>query len=67
MFENKGVPPRGVYIHASLPNAKFFNFILFAEDDKCDQDFIPDLLTDEVTSTGYYTICSVVMGLTSIL
>jgi hypothetical protein len=56
-----------VYIHASLPNAKFFNFILFAEDDKCDQDFIPDLLTDEVTSTGYYTICSVVMGLTSIL
>jgi len=63
----KGVPWGYVYIHTPLPNAQFFNLDAYAEDRKRDKDFIPDLLTDERTSTGQYTISCVVMQLTSIL
>jgi len=65
--EIEGVSPRYVYIHIPLPNAQFVNRNAFAKDCKCDQDFIPDLLTDEGTTTGYYTICCMVMKLTFIL
>ena len=47
-----GVPPGYVYIQTPLPNAEFFNFDANAKDSKHDKDFIPDLLTDERTSTA---------------
>jgi len=50
--EVKGVPPGYVYIHTPLPNAQFLNLDAYAKDCKRDKDFIPDLLTDEGTSTG---------------
>jgi len=46
------VPPKDVYIHSPLLNAKFFNHEAFAKVHKLDQDFIPDLPTDEETTTG---------------
>jgi len=61
------VPPGYVYSHVPVPHAQFCNFDAYAKDSNRDKDFIPDLLTDERTSTGYYTICCVVMQLTSIL
>jgi len=47
-----GVLPGYVYMHPSPPNAQFFNYDAYAKDCKCDQDCIPDLLTDKGTSTG---------------
>jgi len=35
-----------------MPSTRFFNFDAYAKNDDCDQDFIPDLLNDEGTSTG---------------
>ena len=67
MSEHEGVPPSNVYIHTALPNAQAFNHDLFAKDYKHDQDCIPDLLTDEGKTTGWYTMCWVVFGLTFIL
>ena len=67
VFDIEGVPRRYVYIHTPLPCAQFFNLDADAKDCKRDKDCNPDLLTDEGTSTGYYTICCVVMQLTSIL
>jgi len=46
------VPPGYVYIFTPLPNAQFFNLDGYAKDRKCNEDFIPDFLTDEGTSTG---------------
>jgi len=46
------MPPGSGYIHTPLPNGRFFNLDAYAKDRKRDKDFIPDLLTDEVTSTG---------------
>jgi len=67
MSEIDGAPTGYVYIHTALPSAQFFNHDAYAKDHKGDKDFDPDLLTDEETSTGYYTIWCVVMQLTSIL
>ena len=50
--EIEGVPPGYVYIHTSLPNSQIFNLDAYAKDCKRNKDFIPDLLTDEATSTG---------------
>ena len=50
--ETEGVPPRYVYLHTPLPSARFVNLDPYAKDRMCDQDFIPDLLTDEGRSTG---------------
>ena len=55
------------YTHTSLPGAQFFNHDTFAEDSKHDEDCIPDLRNDEGISSGYYTICCMVIQLTSIL
>jgi len=41
-----------VSIHTPLPSAQFFNLDEYAKDHKRDEDFNPDLLTDEGTSTG---------------
>jgi len=51
-FEIEGVPPGYVYRHTPLPNAQCFNLDTYAKDRKHHRDFIPDLLTDEGTSTG---------------
>jgi len=50
--ETEGVPPEYVYIHTSLPSARFFNVDPYAKDHMRDQDFIPDLLTHDGPSTG---------------
>jgi len=63
----EGVPPRYVYIHTPLPSAQSFIIDAYAKDRKCDKDSNPDSLTGEGISTGSYTICRVVMQLTSIL
>jgi len=34
-----------VYMHSPLPNTRFFNHNAFAKESKCDQDFIPELLS----------------------
>jgi hypothetical protein len=56
-----------VYINTPLGSDQFLNFDPDAKDQKCDTGFLPDLLTDEVPSTGWYTMCYGVMQLTSIL
>jgi len=61
------LPARYVYFHTSLPWAEFFNHDAAAQDSQHNTDFDPDTLTDKGTSTGWYTICCVVMQLTSIL
>jgi len=40
------------YLHAPLPNVQCFNHDAYAKDSKHDKDSIPDLLTEEGTSTG---------------
>jgi len=61
------LPPGYVYSHASLPSTQFSNPDAYAQDSQHDNDYNPDMLTDDVPSTGYYTICCVVMQLTFIL
>ena len=63
----EGVPPRYVYIHTPLRNAQLINRVAYAKVRKRDTDCIPDLPTDEGTYSGQYTICCMVMQLTSIL
>jgi len=65
--ETEGVPPGYVYIHTALPSALLFNLDPYAKDPMRNEDFIPDLLTDEGPSTGQYTISCMVMQLTAIL
>jgi len=50
--ETDGVPPGYVYIHTALPSARFVNLYPYAKDRMRDQDFIPDLLTDDDPPTG---------------
>ena len=61
-----GVPPRYAHIPTPLSNAQFFDHDAYANDHKCDYDSFPDLVSDEETSTGQYTLYCVVMQLTSI-
>jgi len=56
-----------VYVHIPLSSAQFFNINADAKHCKCDNNFIPDLLNNEETSTGLYIICFVVMQQTSIV
>jgi len=65
--ETEGVPPGYVYIHTPLRSARFINLDPYANDYMRNNDFNPDLLTDEGLSTGYYTISCVVMQLTAIV
>jgi hypothetical protein len=58
------VPPGYTCTHGALANAQFFNFDSFATESQQNKDFNPDLLIREETSTGYYTVCGVVMQLT---
>jgi hypothetical protein len=61
------LPAGYVYSPTSLASAEFFNLDASALDSQQNTDFDPYTLTDEGTSTGYYTISCVVMPATSIL
>jgi hypothetical protein len=61
------VPPGYPSIHAALPNAQFFHLDAYSMDRQLEKDCNPDMLTDEGTSTGYYTIYCMLMQLTSML
>ena len=50
--ETEGMPSSCVYIHSPLPNTEIFNPNAYAKESKCDNGFIPGLLTAEGTSTG---------------
>jgi len=56
-----------VYSHAPLSSTQWFNCDAYHNDCQHIADYNPDMLTDEGTSTGYYTICCVVMPLIFIL
>jgi len=56
-----------MYSYTSLPCIEFFTLDAYAQDSQHHTDFDPDMLTDEELSTGYYTICCMVMRLTFIL
>jgi len=64
-FQFKDVPPGYVYICTPLSNIQFCNLDAYAKNSNCNKDYIPALLTDEGTSTGWYTICCVLMHQTS--
>ena len=61
------LPARYVYIPTILPSAQLFNQDASTKDSEHDEDFIPDLRTHEGTSTGQYTICCMLIELTSIV
>ena len=50
-----------MYSHTSLPCAESFIPNASAQDSQNDADFHSDMLTDEGTATGYYTIWCEVM------
>jgi len=50
--EAEGVRPGYVYIHTPFRSAQLCNLDAYAKDRKRDEDFNPDLLTDDGTSTG---------------
>jgi len=61
------LPAGHVYSHTSPPCTEFFTPDAYAQDSQHDTDFDPHMLPDEGTSTGLYSICCVVMQLTTIL
>jgi len=48
----QGVPPGYVVIHDPYPNTQSLNLEAYANDQKCNQDFFPGVLTDDGTSTS---------------
>jgi len=50
--KTEGVPPGYVYIHSPLLSAGYFNLDPYAKELIRDEDFIPDLLTDDDPFTG---------------
>jgi hypothetical protein len=63
----EGMPCRYVYTHIPLPNAQWFKLDAYAHNSKDERDCIPNLLTDEGTSTDLFTTCCVEIELTWIL
>jgi hypothetical protein len=51
-FQIDGMCPGYVYIHSPLPDTPSVNSDKYAKDCKHNLDVIPNLLTDERTSTG---------------
>jgi hypothetical protein len=47
-----GRQPKYVYSHTALPNSHILNHDPYSNDSKNDNDFIPNLLTDEEPSTS---------------
>jgi len=52
MYPNSQVCHSDMCIYTHLPSAQFFNLDAYAKGRKHGEDFIPDLLTGEGTSTG---------------
>jgi len=50
--KTEGVRPGYLYIHTPLASAQFFYLDPYAKDRMRNEEFIPDLLTDEGPSTG---------------
>jgi len=48
----EGVPPGYVYILTPLSDTQSSNWDAYANDSKCNEDVIPEFLTDGGTSTG---------------
>jgi hypothetical protein len=63
----EGVPPGCMYIHTPVRDTQFVNLNAYAKDHKCKVHCAPDSLTDDGTSSGWYTICYVVIHLASVL
>jgi hypothetical protein len=61
------VPAGYTYLHTSLPGAESLTRDTSAQEPEHDTDFDADMLPDEGTSTGQYTICCLVMQLRFIL
>jgi len=66
-FQIDDLAPGYVYSFAPLPTTQSFNLDANAQDSQHDTNFYPNILTDEETSTGQYTICCVVIQLIFIL
>jgi len=62
-----GVPHGNVYTHTPLPKTQCLRYDANAKNSKLANNLIPDLLTDQEPSTGYHTICCVVMQPISML
>jgi hypothetical protein len=60
LFQIKCIPPRYLCIQTLLPNTVFFNLHVYAENHKWENDVIPDIVTNEATSTGWSTLCCLV-------
>lgn len=65
--EMEEVLPRYEPIHTPLRSAQCFDPDACTNHWQCDNDFMADLLTNEQTTTVQYTICCMVLQLTSIL
>jgi hypothetical protein len=52
-----------VYIQTPLSNIQFLYQDAYSKKRKVNNDVIPDLLTDDVASTGEYAICCKAMQL----
>jgi len=65
--EIEGVPPGYLYICTALLCSRIGNRDEYTDNRKRDEDFSPDLLTDEGPATGLYTVRCVMMQLTTIL
>ena len=61
------LPAGYTYSHSSLPCAESVFVNAPAQDNQNDTDFNPDMLTDQITATDYYTVSCVVMQVTFIL
>jgi len=61
------VPPGYVNMHTPLSNIQCVNNNAYAKDCRQNEDYVPDLITDDVTSAGLYTLCCMVMQLKSML
>jgi len=66
-FQFNSVPPRYVYMHTPLASTQWFNLDAYTKNRKHDKDFVPNLLHGVEVFTGKYTICCMILQLTSIL
>ena len=66
-FQIDNLPARYVYSHTFVPCTEFFTLDASTQDSQQETDCDSDMLTDEGSSTVWYTIRHVVLQLTSIL
>lgn len=63
-FQMDGVPLGYVHIYTLVSKFELFNRDVYGKNSKGSEEFIPELLTDEETTSEYYTICRIVIQLT---